>query len=326
MAQHHDHMGRLSMKKIKAYDDAGYNAVVCLDYAGKKSPGRGGYIYCDYRLWPAHKYLSGFESDQQALASLRNIKLFIPAMEEIGSHHMTSPFLTRYIGLWEADYYQKKETWHYENTQQCIDLINRFGGMAILCHPVSEPDVYMKLDGYKGIEIINGYFYRKWVQKDKFPDERDNLKHFQRVWDHLLTHKSTKIWGFAVNDHFPPPGDKPFLDSGKIIVMLPSYSLKDYRNSLEKGSFFAIHDRGDGKEKKNKYPKIASIKTTNRSIAIDTKGKVKWVANGENIAKGNTIELGKLPLHKGYKYVRAEIVNDYGTVYTQPWTLHFQQK
>ena len=108
--------------------------------------------------------------------------------------------------------------------------------------------------------------------------------------------------------------------------MLPSYSLKDYRNSLEKGCFFAIHDRGDGREKKNKYPKIAAIKTTNHSITIDTEGEVKWIANGETVAEGNTIDLAKLPLQKDYKYVRAEIANEYGTVYTQPWTLHFQQK
>ncbi len=317
LAQHHDHMGRLSLDRIRAYDQAGYNIIVPLDYAGKKS---GGTAYCDYRLWPVHEYLSGFNSDQEVLDTLNNIKLFVPSMEEIGCHHITSPFLTTYIELWEPDYCGSRQQWHYETSQQCIDLINQYGAMAIVAHPTENTDYYMQLQNYEGIEIVNAHYYRLWLLGQS---QLNYNEHFQAVWDHLLTQKDTKIWAFAVNDWWGPwrNSDEPYIDSGKIMVMLPAFSMADYRNSLEKGCFFAVHDCGAGKQNKDKYPVIAEITVSNHSITIYTDGRVSWIANGQRIAEGSTLNLTEYPSESGYKYIRAEISNAYGTVFTQPWTL-----
>ncbi|OHB60325.1 MAG: hypothetical protein A2167_03500 [Planctomycetes bacterium RBG_13_46_10] len=317
LAQHHDHMGRLAINRIRAYDQAGYNVIVPLDYAGKKS---GGSNYCDYRLWPVYKYLSGFKSDEAVLASLNNIRLFIPAMEEIGCHHITSPFLTTYIELWEPAYSPIKQQWHYQTSQECIDLINQYGGMAIIAHPTEKSNYYLNLQNYKGIEIINAHYYRLWFLGQS---QLDYNEHFQAVWDDLLTNKDTKIWGFGVNDWWGPwnNSNEAFIDSGKILVMVPSYSIADYRNSLEKGSFFAIQDCGAGKQNKGKYPIISSIIVSNHSITIYTNGQVNWIANGQIIAQGNSIDMAEYPIETGLKYVRAEISNAYGTIFTQPWTL-----
>jgi hypothetical protein len=317
LAQHHDHMGRLSLDRIKGYDQAGYNVIVPFDYAGKKS---GGTDFCDYRLWPVYKYLSGFNSDEEVLATLSNIKLFVPSMEEIGCHHITSPFLTTYIELWEPDYCGTRQPWHYETSQQCIDLINQYGGMAIIAHPTENVNYYLNLQNYRGIEIVNAHYYRLWFLGQS---QLDYNEHFQAVWDDLLTNKDTKIWGFAVNDWWGPwnNSDEAFIDSGKILVMIPSYNMADYRNSLEKGSFFAIHDRGAGKQNKGKYPIISSIIVSNHSITIYTDGQVSWTANGQIIAQGDSIDLAECPPDLGLKYIRAEISNAYGTVFTQPWTL-----
>jgi len=313
-------MGRLSLDRIMAYDEAGYNVIVPMDYAGKKS---GGTAYCDYRLWPVHQFLSGFHSDQEALATLNNIRLFIPSMEEIGCHHVTSPFLTTYIGLWEPDYYAVKESWHYETSQQCIDLINQYGGMAIIAHPTENVSFYMELENYKGIEIVNAHYYRMWILQQEYPYQPNYIEHFQAVWDHLLTHKDTRIWGFAVNDWWGPwrNSDDPYIDSGKILVLLPAYTMAEYRNSLEKGCFFAIHDWGQPRQNKGRYPIVAAIVASDHSITIYTDDVVNWIANGQKIAEGSYINLLEFPSENDYKYVRAEISNAYGTVFTQPWTL-----
>jgi len=320
LAQHHDHMGRLSLDRIRAYDNAGYSLIVPLDYAGKRSRGK---TYCDYRLWPVYKYLAGFSSDQEVLATLNNIKLFVPSMEEIGCHHITSPFLTTYIELWEPEHCPTKQIWQYETTQECIDLINQYGGLAIIAHPTARAGLYMGLNNYVGIEIFNAFYYQKWLLEREYPGSFNYNEHFQAVWDFLLTYKDAKIWGFAVNDWYGPwkDADEPYSDSGKILVMLPTYSLDAYRRSLEAGCFFAIHDWGQGTPNKNKYPVIAGIKAAGSSITIHTDGDVIWIANGEKVAQGNAIDLMQLPLEKGYKYVRAEISNAYGTVYTQPWSI-----
>jgi hypothetical protein len=317
LAQHHDHMGRLAINRIRAYDQAGYNVIVPLDYAGKQS---GGTTYCNYRLWPVYKYLSGFKNEKAVLATLNNIKLFIPSMEEIGCHHITSPFLTNYIELWEPAYSAVKQPWHYQTSQECIDLINRYGGMAIIAHPTENANYYLNLQNYKGIEIVNAHYYRSWLLGHS---QIDYNKHFQTVWDDLLTHKDTKIWAYAVNDWWGPWNDsnEAFIDSGKILVMLPFYNMANYRNSLEKGSFFAIHDRGIGKNNKGKYPIISEIIVSNHSITIYTDGQVSWIANGQRVAQGNSIDLTEYSPETGLKYVRAEISNAYGTVFTQPWTL-----
>ncbi len=320
LAQHHDHMGRLSIDRIRAYDRAGYNVIVPLDYAGKRS---GGTAYCTYRLWPVYRYLSGFNSDQEVLATLGNIRLFVPSMEEIGCHHITSPFSTTYIELWEPAYCGIRQPWHYQTSQQCIDLINQYGGMAIIAHPTENANYYLNLQNYKGIEIVNAHYYRLWLLGQS---QLNYNEHFQAVWDQLLTNKDTKIWGFAVNDWWGPWNNinDAYIDSGKIMVMLPAYSLPDYRHSLEKGCFFAIHDCGVGKQNKGKYPVIAEIEVTNDTININTNGQVTWIANGQIIAQGNSIDLTEYERQTGYKYVRAEISNSYGTVFTQPWTLTLQ--
>jgi hypothetical protein len=320
LAQHHDHMGRLLLDRIKAYDDAGYNVIVPLDYAGKSS---GWPTYCNYRLWPVHRFLRGFDSDEQVLATLDNIKLFVPGMEEIGCHHVTSPFLTTYIELWEPERCPTKLPNQYETTQECIDLINQFGGLAIIAHPTARAGLYKDLNNYRGIEIFNACYYQQWLMEQGYPGSINYIEHFQAVWDFLLMYKDTKIWGFAVNDWFGPwkdPGES-YSDSGKILVMIPAYTLADYRNSIEKGSFFAVEDHGQGKPNKNKYPAVAGIKVTGSSITIDTDGDVTWIANAEKVAQGNAINLTGLPPEKGYKYVRAQASNDYGTVYTQPWSI-----
>jgi hypothetical protein len=317
LAQHHDHMGRLSLDRIKAYDRAGYNVIVPLDYAGKLS---GGTAYCNYRLWPVYRYLSGFNSDQAVLATLNNIKLFIPAMEEIGCHHITSPFLTTYIELWEPAYCGTRQQWHYQTSQQCIDLINQYGGMAIIAHPTENTNYYLNLQNYKGIEIVNAHYYRLWLLGQS---QLNYNEHFQAVWDQLLTNKDTQIWAFAVNDWWGPwnNSDEAFIDSGKIMVMLPSFTLADYRRCLEQGCFFAIHDCGVGRQNKCKYPIISSITASSHSITINTDGQVSWIANGQRIAQGAFLNLTDFPPDTDYKYVRAEISNAYGTVFTQPWTL-----
>lgn len=321
LAQHHDHMGRLSWDRIKAYDQAGYDVIVPLDYAGKRS---GGNAYCTYRLWPVHKYLRGFDSDEQVLAALHNIKFFVPSMEEIGCDHMTSPFLTTYIELWEPDYCDVRQPWHYDNSQGCIDLINKYGGMAIIAHPASDVHVYMNLNNYRGIEIVNGLFYHKSSMEAGTPTSINYNGHFREVWDYLLTNKDSTIWGFAVNDWYGPWvwGDDPWIDCGKIIVMIPSYNIDEYRASLEQGCFFAVFDWARGREHKNHYPRINRITVDKRRISIDvSSGSVTWIANGQLVAEGNSIDLSQLPRAGSYKYIRAEVWNENGTVFTQPWTL-----
>jgi hypothetical protein len=92
--------------------------------------------------------------------------------------------------------------------------------------------------------------------------------------------------------------------------------LEDFRVSLSKGSFFAIKDTGIIK---NKYPMIREISYDGNSIEITTDGKVNWVSNGQLIHSGKKLLLDDLPVC--LSYIRAEISNINGTVYSQPFSI-----
>ena|GEM_PF-3346966 len=108
-------------------------------------------------------------------------RLFVPGMEETGCDHVTSTFLTTYIELWELQYCPTKQPWQYETTQECIDLINQYGGLAIIAHPTARAGFYKDLNNYKGIEIFNANYYQRSLLKQEYPNEPDNLRHFLAV-------------------------------------------------------------------------------------------------------------------------------------------------
>ncbi len=75
-----------------------------------------------------------------------------------------------------------------------------------------------------------------------------------------------------------------------------------------------------------KAPKVISIKVDDNddTITINTKDAhlVHWIADGEFIATGNTIDLDDYSDKIG-SYVRAEIIGDGGVIYTQAFTLEY---
>lgn len=76
-----------------------------------------------------------------------------------------------------------------------------------------------------------------------------------------------------------------------------------------------------------KTPMVTSVKVDDAAdtITIDTKDAhlVHWIADGEFIATGNTIDLDDYSDKIG-SYVRAEIIGDGGVIYTQAFTLDYE--
>ena len=74
-------------------------------------------------------------------------------------------------------------------------------------------------------------------------------------------------------------------------------------------------------------PKVKSVSVddTEDTITISTKDAymVHWIADGNIIATGNTIDLDDYSDQIG-SYVRAEIVGEGGVIYTQPFTLEYE--
>lgn len=316
VSQFHDHIDTNPVKLL-AYDKAGYDAVSLMHYEGDESNSD----YRRNRVWPLDAYFPAFPSEEEFYTSSESVKRLIPSMEEVGFDHVLSPFMTQYIAKYDPLIHPRKEPFHYSSTQEALNLINEFGGLPIVAHPTLKWDHYSALENFVGIEVYNAYF----AYKHKVGElERDYNEHFPFVWDVLLRSKSTKIWGLAVNDHYGPyqykpemNGNEEVFDSGKVLLLTPDYTITSLKNAVSKGSFFAVHDYG---RTKKLYPKINSIAVSKAGISLATDAAIiRWIYCSHEIGTGPTLDLSSLPA--GMNYVRAEVSNENGTVFLQPFSI-----
>jgi len=297
-AQHHDHPGAIE-SRIRAYDDAGYDALVLADYSGAPN--------LDYalraRLWPPEAVLS-----PAFVTSLRNIKFFIPGAEEIGlTDHYTSPFLTQYIERWAPQYSAQKQAWQYDSEAEFAQLVRAGGGLVMLAHPWNSGIDINRYEGVVGTEIYSAFAEAR---------RKAGVRHFVSVdrnglllenWDRALVQNQALI-GIAVNDHFGPwpdlPTDPDIKDSGNIIVLAREATLASYREAFERRAILAVRDKG---VEKGRLPAIRSINAGTSSVSIDTDGAVRWIARGAAIGNESTLQYSSLP--PGATYARAEVEN-----------------
>jgi hypothetical protein len=310
-AQHHDHVG-FSETKIRAYDAAGYHALVLLDYSGNPLMPQA----VRRRLWPAKAVLS-----DSFVSSLRSVRLFLPGGEEIGDEnmHVTSPFLAKYIQRWDPAQGPRKPD-EYETVTEMRDLIHANDGLAILAHPWHEQIDPGWAAQFKGMEIYNAFgavFHRRPATEFMKTDRNAVML---AAWDKALALNSSVV-GIAVNDHFGPlpdfPIDSDLRDSGKIIVLAEDSSMEAYRRAFERGAVLAIKDLGTTKDR---YPSIARIVSTSEEVTIDTDGAVRWIAMGAVVGTGPRFQVSALS--PGTKYLRAEVRNPEGSVvFTQAFAI-----
>ena len=310
--QHHDHPGVME-SRIRAYDEAGYDAIILADYSG--APNR------DYalkaRLWPPEAVLS-----PTFLASLRSIKFFIPGAEEVGlTDHYTSPFLTQYVERWLPQYSAQKQASQYDSAAEFAQLVRAAGGLLLLAHPWNSGIDINQYEGVVGTEIYSAFAEarRRAGVQDFVSVDRNAL--LLESWDRALVQNQALI-GIAVNDHFGPlpdlPTDPDVKDSGKIIVLAKAATLPAYRDAFERRAILAVKDKG---VQKDRLPAIRSIDVGASSVSIDTEGTVRWIARGTTVGNASTIQYSSLP--PGATYLRAEVQSSDGSVviFTQAFSV-----
>jgi hypothetical protein len=323
-AQHHDHIG-MRVDGILAYDNAGYDVVSLMDYSGN--------VDLPYarrqRMWPLDQWVS------TALRSnLKNIKLFIPNGEEVGterktpgdpSKHATSPFLTTYIegaAKTPADAPELPLLANqYRSLEQMFSLINSLGGFPCIAHPYDYRYTNLDLGTSYCVEIYSAHAEVNRERGMEFYTQIDRNIATVQTWDEVLM-RSQRIFGIGVNDHYGPqatraPISEKVRDSGKILVLAKEVSLAAYERAFRRGSYFAVRDFG---AVKNRYPKVHSITTTDDSIYLETVDRVVWIANGAVVGESPLLSVRDLPY--GTRYARAEVTNNDGSVvYTQAFSI-----
>ncbi len=316
LTQFHDHAigPKLFERFLWQYDAAGYQAVSVLHYSGVPSRSDT----WQKRYWPVSAFVASASNDAELLSRYKHLRILIPGAEEVGDHHILSPFMTDYIEKWEGNDISLMQPFHYDSSQACIDRILERGGLAIIAHPTNRLKHYDSYSGFQAIEVYSGYSNHKFA----VAETDDTNSHFLKVWDHLLATKSTRIWGTGCNDWFGPGREdlrKEFpthIDTGKTIVLIDDWTLESLRKSFEKGALFAVKDLG---AVKGGFPMIKGIHMDEKCIYVDTESEVTWITNQTTIGNGTAFSLSDLP--PGLKYIRAQVSNATGEVFIQPFTL-----
>jgi len=312
IAQFHDH-AQTRTDYIDLYDAAGYDVISLFHYIGVPQ------VEAAWKEvhWPPEAWLPNGYTE-----SLSSIEQFYPGGEHAASWHLTGPFLSEYIELWDASKDPVKLDHHYETDQELIDLITAGGGYPVLAHPWAPVSHFSNLTGLHAIEIYSAFGEINYLSGVADVQPNDLM---EAVWDDALE-RDPNIYGIAVNDWRGPfcktedcLAHPRATDSGKVELIAHRASLPDIEAAFASGAMFAVKDYG---LTKLRYPRVESIEVDSSSIVITARGEVRWISHGEQVGVGEQLELDTLPLNS--RYVRAEISDADGSiVFVQPFVLAY---
>ena len=206
--------------------------------------------------------------------------------------------------------------------------VQRCGGLSWIAHPgdwlkseknpaaAKDPanvnfyaDILRDYDSCLGIEIYNG---------------SDGVTRYDRVlWDQLLmrlTPEGVQVRGLAVDDSHNV-GD---VGRTATIHFMPANTAENIRTSLESGAFLAcsrrdrVHSLNIEADKSNPFPSVTGIEVAGETITLTPMDAtlVEWIADGEVIATGNSINL-RTYADEITCYVRAQLTGPGGITATQ---------
>lgn len=177
-------------------------------------------------------------------------------------------------------------------------------------------DLFTKYSACVGMEIINK------LDGDSYSD--------RILWDNILMETMPEgrfVWGFSNDDTHSNSATGHSYN----MMLLPSNTPENVRESMENGTFYASAKvaKREGYtitdiDTINDYqpPVITNIEVDQDEDTITIEGElyhtVEWIADGEVIATGNTIDLNDYE-DKIHSYVRAQLKGDEGISFTQPF-------
>ncbi|MDO4379292.1 MAG: hypothetical protein Q4D20_00295 [Clostridia bacterium] len=237
--------------------------------------------------------------------------------------------------------------WGFENGfDYALLLVEKNGGLSHINHPgdwletkknpsaVSDPenvelfaDCILRYDSCLGVEAVNGF---------------TSLTRYDRIfWDNLLMYclpYGKNVFGFAGADAH----ETGRLNSCFMYFMMDDLSQESLRKAMENGEFFGathtvVANDVIGPETDLNAPeginqplaKVKSLEVSGHKITLKAENAsyVNWISNGKVIAKNNleakpeaTLDLDEFET-SDMLYVRCEIYNENGMVFSQPIVL-----
>lgn len=218
-----------------------------------------------------------------------------------------------------------------ENYETPIAKTEKAGGISVINHPgdfVSAAKNISRLNDWNnltvftdsllshpscvGVEAFNG---------DDGPDRYDRI-----LWDRLLMYcipRGRNVWAFSNDDSHVPR----HIGLTSEIMLMPELSEKALRTAMENGTFFACSkvahvELGDDFKGSGSYADVKRIEVDDENdditVTAENYDVIEWVADGEIIATGNSINLREHAQKIG-SYVRFQIKNEGGILLSQPF-------
>lgn len=172
-------------------------------------------------------------------------------------------------------------------------------------------DLFTKYNSLVGMEIINK------LDGDSYSD--------RILWDSILkkTMPEQPVWGFSNDDSHSVSA----VGFSYNIMLMPENTLENVRSSMENGTFYAVakvakRELGINFVAAGPTPVISDIVVDQEEDSIAISGenfeKIQWIADGEVIAEGASIDLDDYE-DKVQGYVRAQLIGNGGISFTQPF-------
>ncbi len=245
-----------------------------------------------------------------------------------GIENNTATLTKSHVNGFFAEYGQN--VWGKENDYEtAVAGIHALGGLSQINHPgdwldsakdagiAKDPksikffaDILKKYDSCMGIEVLNRV---------------DSVTKNDRIlWDGLLESvipTGRNVWGFSNADAHNTDG----IDTSFEVFMMPENTVAQVRTAMENGTFFACGHRADnelggGFVGTGACPSVTSIAVDDSTDQITVQGAgydtIQWIAKGEIIASGNTIDLNAYESQISC-YVRAQLIGPGGICFTQ---------
>lgn len=215
--------------------------------------------------------------------------------------------------------------------EEALRQVQEVGGVSVLAHPgrywgleegrVPDEvrDRYVRFfETYPsliGIEVVN--------QTDRFPEDR-------ALWDALLTAlmPGRPVWGMA-NDDSHNPGH---IGLNLNVLLLTELNRESVRDALETGRFYfsSVATHPEDVQSLEQTPRIRELSYDpyERILRLEAvagghpvpEASISWIsAGGVIVHRGSVIDLDEVEGSRAY--LRAEILGEGGTTFTQPFGL-----
>lgn len=220
-----------------------------------------------------------------------------------------------------------------EDYESVIKATEEAGGISFINHPGdfygAAGDITKAQDPENLRDWANIYMtYESCVGLEVFNEDDTISKHDRVIWDNLLMYtipRGRVIWAFGNDDsHWDD-----HIGHTTNMMLMPENTVEDLRTAMENGTLFvcsknAHYEMGDEFQGDGNYAVISNVYVDDENDVIsvgltsESDYVVEWVADGEVIATGDSINLRDYAEEIG-SYVRFQVKNAGGILLSQPF-------